>query len=69
VKVLGNPAPLFAMDPPTLVTMSAAFIVCIGVSLLDRSARAAQDRAGYAGQSRRMLGSAVIEGPALGAAE
>jgi cation/acetate symporter len=66
VKVLGNPAPLFTMDPPTLVTMSAAFIICVGVSVLDRSRRAQQDRAGYAEQSLRMTGAS---GPLLGAAE
>ncbi len=59
VKVLGNPAPIFPLDPPTLVALPAAFIVCVGVSLLDRSSRAATDRAGYVEQSRRMQGGAV----------
>jgi cation/acetate symporter len=60
VKVLGFAAPVFALDPPTLVTMPLAFAVCIGVSLLDRSRRAAQDRAGFAEQSRRMRGADPI---------
>ncbi len=60
VKVLGHPAPIFPLDPPTLVALPAAFAVCIGVSLLDRSSRAATDRAGYLEQSRRMRGSAVM---------
>ncbi|WP_264048218.1 cation/acetate symporter ActP [Methylobacterium flocculans] len=44
VKVLGNPAPLFSMDPPTLVTLPLAFATCWLVSRLDRSAQAANDR-------------------------
>ena len=71
VKTLGYPAPVFAMDPPTLVTMSLAFIVCIGVSVTDRSRRAAIDRAGFAEQSRRMRGArapdAVPSGVAVAA--
>ena len=59
VKVLGNATPLFPLDPPTLVALPAAFIVCVGVSLLDRSSRAATDRAGYVEQSRRMQGGAA----------
>ena len=64
VKVLGHAAPVFPLDPPTLVAMPLAFAVCSVVSVLDRSRRAAMDRAGYAEQSRRMMG-----GSALAAAE
>ena len=59
VKVLGHATPIFPLDPPTLVALPAAFVVCVGVSLLDRSSRAATDRAGYVEQSRRMQGGAV----------
>ena len=47
VKVLGYPAPIVALDPPTLIVMPLAFAVCIGVSILDRSAQAARDRADF----------------------
>ncbi len=60
VKVLGHPAPIFPLDPPTLVALPAAFIVCVAASLLDRSSRAAIDRAGFVEQSRRMRGGAVL---------
>jgi len=60
MKVLGYPAPLFPLDPPTLVTMPLAFAVCIGVSVLDRSRRAEQDRAGYAEQRQRMGGAIAM---------
>jgi len=60
VRVLGHAAPVFPLDPPTLVAMPLAFAVCIGVSVLDRSRRAAVDRAGYAEQSRRMMGGAAL---------
>ena len=56
VKTLGYAAPIFPLDPPTLVAMPLAFAVCIGVSLLDRSRRASIDRAGYAEQHARMTG-------------
>ena len=59
VKVLGHATPVFPLDPPTLVALPAAFIVCAGVSLLDRSSRAAIDRAGYLEQSHRMQGGAA----------
>ena len=65
VKVLGNAAPLFPLDPPTLITLPLTFITCVVVSLLDRSAQGVADRAGYAGQRARMAGpvTAVAEGP------
>lgn len=59
VKVLGYPAPLFPLDPQTLVAMPLAFITCIGVSLADSSRQAAQDRAGFDEQNNRMIGSAM----------
>ncbi len=34
VKVLGHSTPLFAIDPPAIVTVPLAFVVCISVSLL-----------------------------------
>ncbi|MCK8786414.1 DUF485 domain-containing protein [Roseomonas sp. NAR14] len=64
VKVLGHAEPIFPLDPPTLVALPAAFIVCIGVSLLDRSRRAAIDRAGFVEQSRRMRGGGLVAAPA-----
>jgi len=60
VKVLGHAAPIFPLDPPTLLTMPLAFVVCIGVSLLDRSRRAERDRSGYAEQRARMMGGAPL---------
>ena len=65
VKVLGYAAPLFPLDPPTLVAMPLAFAVCIGVSVMDRSRRAAIDRAGFPEQQRRMAGGAAL--PSQGA--
>ena len=63
VKTLGNAAPIFPLDPPTLVAMPLAFAVAIGVSLLDRSRRAAIDRAGFAEQQIRMSGRATAAAP------
>ncbi len=60
VKVLGHATPVFPLDQPTLVALPAAFVVCMAVSLLDRSRRAAVDRAGYVEQSRRMQGGALL---------
>jgi cation/acetate symporter len=55
VAVLGHAAPIVTLDPPTLVTMPLAVLACVGVSLLDRSRRAAVDRAGFAEQNARAL--------------
>jgi cation/acetate symporter len=41
VKVLGNPAPIFPSDYPTLVTVPLAFLVAIGISLATRPRLAA----------------------------
>ena len=68
VKALGHAAPVFSLDPPTLVTMPLAFAVAIGVSLLDRSPRAEVDRAGFAEQQLRMAGGARVAAPAMLAA-
>ncbi len=45
VHVLGHATPLFAVDPPTIVSMPLAFAACWLVSLLDRSRQADIDRA------------------------
>lgn len=37
VKVFGFTAPLFTIDPPAIITVPLAFIVCVAVSLLDGS--------------------------------
>jgi cation/acetate symporter len=50
VKVLGYATPVVALDPPTLIVMPLAFVVCIVVSVLDRSTQAARDRADFDGQ-------------------
>ena len=60
VKVLGHAAPIFPLDPPTLVTLPLAFVTCIAVSLLDRSRQGQADRASYARQHERMQGGGQI---------
>ena len=60
VKVLGHAQPIFPLDPPTLVALPLAGVVCVVVSLLDRSRRAEIDRAGYVEHDRRMNGGAVL---------
>jgi cation/acetate symporter len=62
VKTLGYATPVFPLDPPTIVAMPLAFIVAIGVSLMDRSRRAETDRAGFAEQQRRMTGGGLLAG-------
>ncbi|WP_354677342.1 sodium:solute symporter family transporter [Cupriavidus plantarum] len=42
VKVLGNPVPLVTLDPPALVTVPLAFLLCIAGSLMTRPAPAIQ---------------------------
>jgi cation/acetate symporter len=61
VKVLGHAAPVFPLDPPTLVTLPLTFLTCVLVSLFDRSPQGSADRAGYAHQRMVMNGSA--QGP------
>ncbi|XYD12488.1 hypothetical protein R1A27_31605 (plasmid) [Methylobacterium sp. NMS12] len=36
VKVLGNAAPIFPLDPPTIVTMPLAFLTAFVVSIMDK---------------------------------
>ena len=54
VTVLGHASPLVRLDPPTLLTLPLALCTCWLVSVLDRSARGAQDRRGFAAQSRAL---------------
>lgn len=51
VKVMGNALPIFPLDPPTLVALPAAVLVCILVSVFDRSRRGLLDRAGFEGST------------------
>ncbi len=50
----------FPLDPPPLVALPLAVVVCVVVSLLDRSRRAEIHRAGYVEQDRRMNGGAAL---------
>jgi len=43
VGVLGYATPIFPIDPPTIVTMPLAFLVCYVVSVMDRSPQARID--------------------------
>ena len=54
VKVFGYAAPIFPLDPPTIVTLPLALATCVAVSLLDRSAQGARDRANFARQLARL---------------
>ncbi len=63
VKVLGHGAPLFPLDPPTLVTLPLALATCLIVSLTDRSRQADADRAGYARQRALMRGERGVDQP------
>ena len=56
VRALGYAEPIIPLDPPTLVTMPLAFAICIGVSLLDRSAQARRDQADYDAQQGKVVG-------------
>ena len=53
VTVLGHAEPVFPYSSPAIFSMPAAFLVIWIVSLLDRSGRAAVDRAGYVAQRVR----------------
>jgi len=55
VHVLGHAKPLFAIDPPTIVSMPLAFAACWLVSMLDRSEQADIDRA-WRGQKAAEVG-------------
>jgi cation/acetate symporter len=54
VKVFGNAAPIFPLDPPTIVTLPLALIASVLVSITDRSAQGARDRAAFARQLARL---------------
>ena len=53
VAVLGNPAPVFPYQYPTIVAMPLAFAVAVGISLLKREGPGAES-GGFAG-SRSVL--------------
>ena len=53
VAVLGHATPVFPYGSPAIFSMPAAFLTIWLVSLLDRSGRAAVDRAGYPAQRLR----------------
>ena len=53
VTVLGNVAPIFPYSSPAIFSVPAAFLTIWLVSILDRSRRAAADRAGFADQEVR----------------
>ena len=60
VKILGHSAPLFAIDPPTILTMPLAFAVCWVVSVLDRSRRAVLDRGNFDSQLRQPVRAPIL---------
>ena len=60
VKILGHSAPLFAIDPPTILTMPLAFAVCWVVSVLDRSRRAVLDRGNFDSQLRQSVRAPIL---------
>ena len=60
-KVLGNAAPIFPLDPPTLVTLPLALATCVLVSMMDRSPQGARDRAGFARQLARLASAQNAE--------
>ena len=53
VTTLGNAAPVFPYSSPAIFSVPAAFVTIWLVSVLDRSPRAAEDRAGFADQEVR----------------
>jgi cation/acetate symporter len=60
VKVLGFAAPIFPIDPPTIVTMPLAFLTCWLVSVLDHSRQAVSDRGRFDMQTARGIGGAAV---------
>jgi cation/acetate symporter len=64
VSVLGYAAPVFPYSSPTIFSMPLAFFPIWLVSVLDRSGRAAVDRAGYEGQRVRSETGLGAEGAA-----
>jgi cation/acetate symporter len=63
VAVLGRSEPIFPYGSPTIVSMPVAFLTIWLVSLLDRSDRAAVDRAGYLPQRVRSETGIGVSGP------
>lgn len=61
VKVLGHGVAIFPYDPPTIVTLPAAFAVCWIVSVFDTSARSARDRLNFAADGRRTADASTAE--------
>jgi cation/acetate symporter len=61
VKVLGNAAPIFPLDPPTIVTLPLALVTCVCISIMDRSSQGARDRAAFARQLARLATSQTAE--------
>lgn len=55
VKVLGFSAPIVSLDPPTLVTMPIAFLVCWLASVLDNTTAGAQERSRFREQYERSV--------------
>jgi cation/acetate symporter len=53
VALLGNAEPIFPYSSPTIFSMPLAFVTIWLVSSMDRTGRAAVDRAGYVGQRVR----------------
>jgi cation/acetate symporter len=55
VKVLGFSAPVVSLDPPTLVTMPIAFLICWLASILDSTTAGAQERSRFREQYDRSI--------------
>lgn len=53
VRIFHFAEPVFPFDYPTLISMPLAFLVIVIVSLIDRSPRAALDKAGFPAQEVR----------------
>ncbi len=60
VKVLGFAAPVFPIDPPTIVTMPLAFVACWLASVLDRSRQAVSDRDRFGMQTAQAIGGNAV---------
>ncbi|UUR07877.1 hypothetical protein [Sphingomonas glaciei] len=64
MNVFGFAAPIFPYSSPTIFSMPLAFFTIWLVSILDRSGRAAVDRAGYVAQRVRSETGLGAEGAA-----
>jgi cation/acetate symporter len=60
VKVLGFAAPVFPIDPPTIVTMPLAFVACWLAAVLDRSRQAVSDRDRFGMQTAQAIGGNAV---------